>query len=138
MFCGTSNGRPLRSLICCLSISVLWLGKATKIVVEYGWSGGCKSKLGPSGKESGMADTLRLTVLLCTRYCKNSDKQWHSSLKHCATSRNVAGLIPSGIRGSIYIYLILPAALWPWGWHNRNEYQGYFTFSIPCVIMRFP
>ena len=34
-------------------------------------------------------------------------------LRHCATSRKVAGSIPYGIIGS-FIDLILPVALWPW------------------------
>jgi len=32
--------------------------------------------------------------------------RWRSWLRHCATSRKVAGSIPDGV--------ILPAALWPW------------------------
>ena len=34
--------------------------------------------------------------------------QWRSWLRHCATSRKVAGSIPDGV-------IILPAALWNWG-----------------------
>jgi hypothetical protein len=34
-----------------------------------------------------------------------------SWVKHCATSRKVAGSIPEGV-----IDIILPATLWPWGW----------------------
>ena len=36
--------------------------------------------------------------------------QWRSWLRHCATSRKVAGSIPEGV-----IDMILPAALRPWG-----------------------
>ena len=43
---------------------------------------------------------------------RNRDTRWRSWLRHCATSRKVAGSIPNGI----IIYIILPAALWPWGW----------------------
>jgi hypothetical protein len=35
--------------------------------------------------------------------------RWRSWLRHCATSRNVAGSIPEGVIG------IFPVALWPWG-----------------------
>jgi hypothetical protein len=37
--------------------------------------------------------------------------QW---LRHCATNRKVAGLIPDGVIG-IFHDIILPIALWPWG-----------------------
>jgi hypothetical protein len=40
--------------------------------------------------------------------------RWRSWLRHCATSRKVAGSIPDGVI-EIFHYLIFPAALWPWG-----------------------
>jgi hypothetical protein len=38
---------------------------------------------------------------------------YYISLRHCATSRKVAGSIPDGV-SRIFIDIILPAALWPW------------------------
>jgi len=35
-------------------------------------------------------------------------------LRHCATSRKVAGSISDGVTG-FFIDIILPAALWSWG-----------------------
>jgi len=35
-------------------------------------------------------------------------------LRHCATSRKVAGSILDGVIG-FFIGIILPTALWPWG-----------------------
>jgi len=35
---------------------------------------------------------------------------WRSWLRHCSTKQKVGGSIPGGV-----IYLIPPAALWPWG-----------------------
>jgi len=36
--------------------------------------------------------------------------QWRSWLRHCVTSRKVAGSIPDGVIGNVH-----PAAVWPWG-----------------------
>jgi len=41
-------------------------------------------------------------------------RRWPSWLRHCATSRKVAGLIPDGIIG-FFIDSIRPTTLWPWG-----------------------
>jgi len=38
--------------------------------------------------------------------------RWRSWLRHCATSRKVAGSIPDGVIGIFIIDIILPAALW--------------------------
>jgi len=44
----------------------------------------------------------------------NWGTRWRSWLRHCATSRKVAGSIPDGVL-EIFIDIILPAAQWPWG-----------------------
>ena len=44
-------------------------------------------------------------------------RRWHSWMRHCATSRKVAGSIPDGSL-EYFIDIILPAALWSWGWLN--------------------
>jgi hypothetical protein len=38
---------------------------------------------------------------------------WRSSLRHCATSRQVAVSIPDGVTGIFHSHKF-PAALWPW------------------------
>jgi hypothetical protein len=42
------------------------------------------------------------------------DTRWRSWLRHCATSRKVAGSIPDDVIG-FFIDLILSVAMWPWG-----------------------
>jgi hypothetical protein len=39
---------------------------------------------------------------------------WRSCLRHCATSRKVAGSIPD-LSLKFFIDIALPIALWPWG-----------------------
>ena len=41
--------------------------------------------------------------------------RWRSWLRHCDTSRKVAGSVPDYVIGFFFIGIILPAALWPWG-----------------------
>ena len=54
-------------------------------------------------------------VCVCARVCVCVwDKWWCSWLRHCATNRKVAGLIPDGVL-EFFIYIIRPATLWPWG-----------------------
>ena len=61
-------------------------------------------------------------------YCYKSvsfgGTRWRSWLRHCATSRKVAGSIPDGD-------VILPATLGPEvdSTYNRNEYQGYLLVA---------
>ena len=42
--------------------------------------------------------------------------RWRSWLRNCARSRKVADSIPDGVLGFFFIDIILPTALWPWGW----------------------
>ena len=57
--------------------------------------------------------------------------RWRSWLRHCPTSRKVAGSIPDGVSLEFFIGIILPAALCPGvdSASNRNEYQEYFLES---------
>jgi hypothetical protein len=43
------------------------------------------------------------------------DTRYGSLLRQCATRRKVAGSIPDEVIEFCSIYLILPAAVWPWG-----------------------
>ena len=49
--------------------------------------------------------------------------QWRSWLRHCVTSRKVAGSFSDGVTG-LLIALILPGLPWPWvdSASNRSEY----------------
>jgi len=68
---------------------------------------------------------------------------WRSWLRHCATSRQVAGSTPDCVNG-IFIDITLPAALGVDSCSNRNAYQEYFlgakgykyTLRI-CIIFFF-
>ena len=55
-------------------------------------------------------------------------------LRHCATSRKVAGSIPDVV---VFIDIILPAALWPWGdsVSNGNDYQEY-SLRVKAPVRR--
>ena len=46
---------------------------------------------------------------------------WRSWLRHCATRPKVTDSIPDRVIG-IIIDIILPAALWSWGYNNNNIY----------------
>jgi hypothetical protein len=55
------------------------------------------------------------TVAVLKRKYVNGGMRWRSWLRHYATSRKVADSILDEVSALISIYLILPAALWPWG-----------------------
>ena len=54
--------------------------------------------------------------------------RWRSWLRHCATSRKVAGSIPDGVTGIFHRHnpSDRTMALWVDSASNRNEYQEYF------------
>jgi len=60
-------------------------------------------------------------------YVGGGDTGWRSLLRHCATSRKVAGSIPVGVL-EFFIVIILPTHNGPGvdSASNRNEYQEYF------------
>ena len=54
-----------------------------------------------------------LTVRFGVELFGHWDTRWRSWLRHCATTRKVAGLIPVDIIG-FFTFLMLSVALWPW------------------------
>ena len=71
------------------------------------------------------------------------DMRWSSRLRHCATNRKVRGSIPEGgvrfpkVSLEFFIYIILPAQLWPWGstqllieMSTRNIFWGEKTAGV--------
>jgi hypothetical protein len=82
------------------------------------------------------------------------DKQWRSCLRHCATSRHIAGLRHcatsrhiAGLIKRFFIDLILTVPLWPWGstqplkemtsrnicWGGKGgRYVGMITSAPSC------
>ena len=62
--------------------------------------------------ENALFNKDKITVALSLSLCMSI---WTvSSLRHCATSRKVAVSIPDDVTG-IFIDIILPVAVWPWG-----------------------
>ena len=49
-----------------------------------------------------------------------TDTGWRSWLRHCATSRKVAGSIPDGVIG-IFLWHNPSDALWPWSWLSLEQ-----------------
>jgi len=48
------------------------------------------------GQDLGMYHLFHITIIIC-RYSLMWGTQWHSWLRHCDTSRKVAGSIPDGV-----------------------------------------
>ena len=77
----------------------------------------------------GFPNSYSMLVCVCVQHSSiNGVTLWRSWLRHCATSRKVAGSIPDGVvwvfrwcnSSSRIMALGLTQA------HNRNEYQEYF------------
>ena len=65
------------------------------------------------GEVSGLLKAKKsANVTIIDNYQRGT--RWRIRLRHCVTSRKVAGSISDGVIG-FFIELILPAGLWSWG-----------------------
>ena len=77
------------------------------------------------GNTATLVFNLAIKFASCTT--KVGGTRWRSWLRHCATSRKVAGSIPDGVTG-----IFLTQSFWPHygpgvdSASNRNEDQEYF------------
>ena len=77
--------------------------------------GGTTWRPSSQDKEDVRVSAIWVIVLGLPHY-KYLGTRWHSLLRYCVTSREVVGSIPDGGSLEFFIDIILPAALWPWGW----------------------
>jgi hypothetical protein len=78
-----------------------------------------------SYKKTLNSDFIRKLLLNIIRCCPpQSCTRWRSWLRHCATSRKVAGSIPHGVTAIFHLHNSSDPGIDSAS--NRNEYQGYF------------
>ena len=80
---------------------------------------------------NGLSYEVNVRVLL-----KNGGTRWRSWLRHCTTSRKVAGSVPDGVIGIFYTdRTLVLGSTQP---HNSNKYQEYVlgVKGGPCVGLR--
>ena len=70
------------------------------------------------------AEVVKLHTFLITATDGRGATLWRSWLRHCATSREVAGSIRDA-----EIDIILPAALWP-GLDSASDRKGYQEYFL--------
>jgi hypothetical protein len=80
-----------------------------KFILHWSMGQHTVPKLGKmSWKICGTIRRLRNLKIIIIIYHIYGGTRWRTWLRHCATSRKVAGSIPDGD-------IILPVSLWPWG-----------------------